>query len=269
MIYRTKDDIHDWEGNPVFPPRQVNEPLVIDLGPEHREWIQHIHDFYRPPYDGRRVGEARRRAAGWRCAQALQWAAFKPAGGAGLSCQASRALRLGFEQRLIEVRDGRSAALSAWPRSTSRSIVLYRRIVKEVDRQKRDADVEDIEDFVEGRADWVTSQSLEQLLLEGAHLVRNAGDGKWEIITEKLLKPAGDEKIVLFAQPIETVTSLAGFLERTTGRKSALIVGGQSDAERKREVSAFWDPDGPQISDLFAGRRRGAQYAGRATVDSS
>src|SRR5215475_665370 len=60
VIYRTKDDIQDWEGNPVFPPRQVNEPLVIDLGPEHMEWIQHIHDFYRPPYDERRLGEAKR-----------------------------------------------------------------------------------------------------------------------------------------------------------------------------------------------------------------
>src|SRR5262245_8830515 len=49
VIYRTKDDIHDWDGNPVFPPRQVNEPLVIDLGAGHKDWIQQIHDFYRPP----------------------------------------------------------------------------------------------------------------------------------------------------------------------------------------------------------------------------
>jgi hypothetical protein len=113
--------------------------------------------------------------------------------------------------------------------------------------------------------DRAMGQGLEQLLLEGVHLARNGGAEKWEIITEKLLKPAGDEKIVLFAQPIETVTSLAAFLERTTGRKSALIVGGQSDAERKREVSAFWDPDGPQylISSRAGGEGINMQVARR------
>jgi len=141
---------------------------------------------------------------------------------------------------------------------------LFRRIVKEVDRQKMDADIEDIEDFIEV-ADRVARRGLEQLLLEGVRLAEKAGAEKWEIITEELLKPAGDEKIVLFAQPIETVTSLAGFLERTTGRKAALIVGGQSDAERIREVASFWDPNGPQylISSRAGGEGFNMQVARR------
>jgi superfamily II DNA or RNA helicase len=263
VIYRTKDDIHDWDGNPVFPPRQVNEPLVIDLGVGHRDWIQQIHDFYRPPYDGRRHAEARRRAAGWRCAQALQWAASSPQ--AGLGYLVRQAIRSGWDLS----NDSLKSALSAMrpyrlgPADEPLDS-LFRRIVKEVDRQKSDADIEDMEDFIEV-ADRVARQGLEQLLLEGVRLAEKAGAEKWEIITAKLLKPAGNEKIVLFAQPIETVTSLAGFLERTTGMKSALIVGGQSDAERKREVASFWDPNGPQylISSRAGGEGFNMQIARR------
>jgi superfamily II DNA or RNA helicase len=265
VIYRTKDDIQDWEGNPVFPPRQVNEPLVIDLGPEHREWIQRIHDFYRPPHDAYRLGDARRRAAGWRCAQAMQWAASSPL--AGLGYLVRQAVRSGWDLSKDSLRPA-MAALRPYRLGSAKEPldILFQRIVKEVDRQKSDADIEDIEDFVEGKdRDWLTSQGLEELLLEGVDLVKNAGDEKWEIITEKLLKQAGAEKVVLFAQPIETVSSLAGFLERTTGREPALIIGGQSDAERKHEVDDFWDPDGPQylISSRAGGEGLNMQVARR------
>lgn len=265
VIYRTKDDIQDWEGNPVFPPRQVNEPLVIDLGPEHREWIQHIHDFYRPPNDAYRLGDARRRAAGWRCAQAMQWAASSPL--AGLGYLVRQAVRSGWDLSNESLKSALATLRPYRLGPTDEPLDnLFQRIVKEVDRQQRDADIEDIEDFVEGQdRDWLSSQGLEELLLEGVDLVRNAGDEKWEIITEKLLKPAGDEKVVLFAQPIETVTSLAGFLERTTGTRAALVIGGQSDAERKREVDAFWNSDGPQylISSRAGGEGLNMQVARR------
>ena len=82
VIYRTKEDIRDWRGNPVFPPRQVNPPIVLDLGDEYRSWLEHIHHFYKPPA-GSSLGLARQRAAGWRCAQALQWAASCPQAGVG------------------------------------------------------------------------------------------------------------------------------------------------------------------------------------------
>src|SRR5262249_27011998 len=191
--------------------------------------------FYRPPH-AFRLGDARRRAAGWRCAQAMQWAASSPL--AGLGYLVRQAVRSGWDLSKDSLRSAMAALRPYRLGPTNEPLdILFQRIVKEVDRQKRDADIEDIEDFVEGQdRDWLTSQGLEELLLEGVDLVKNAGDEKWEIITEKLLKPAGDEKVVLFAQPIETVTSLAGFLERATGREPALIIGGQSDAERKHEV---------------------------------
>src|SRR5262249_27755926 len=132
VIYRTKDDIQDWEGNPVFPPRQVNEPLVIDLGPEHREWIQNIHDFYRPPHMFR-LGDARRRAAGWRCAQAMQWAASSPL--AGLGYLVRQAVRSGWDLSKDSLRSAMAALRPYRLGSANEPLdILFQRIVKEVDR---------------------------------------------------------------------------------------------------------------------------------------
>src|SRR5262245_12396464 len=42
VIYRTKDDVKDWDGNPVFPSRQVNPPILFDAGPLYRRWLRAI-----------------------------------------------------------------------------------------------------------------------------------------------------------------------------------------------------------------------------------
>ena len=51
----------------------------------------------------------------------------------------------------------------------------------------------------------------------------------------------------MFAQPIETVTAFAHYLERTYGVRPAVIVGGQSDQARQEEIDRFWRPNGPQF----------------------
>src|ERR1700742_4394500 len=78
-------------------------------------------------------------------------------------------------------------------------------------------------------------------------IVREAADQKWDLSYNKLLASAGTEKVVLFAQPIETVTALSRYLERKTKHRPALIIGGQSDQERQAEVDSFRKPDGPQF----------------------
>jgi superfamily II DNA or RNA helicase len=265
VIYRTKDDIEDWNGNPVFPQRQVNDPLMVDLGPAHQQWIENIHDFYKPPRDNYLVGDAQRRAAGWRCAQAMQWAASSPQAGLGyLVRQAMRANWNLSSPILYEA----LAALRPYRLGPEDEPVekLFERITKEVNRQQREADVEDIEEFADdGSRDWLSERGLENLLKEGIELVRQAGDEKWEIIRRELLDHAELEKIVLFAQPIETVSALARYLERLTGRKPAVIIGGQSDAERTKEVEAFQRQDGPQylVSSRAGGEGINLQVARR------
>lgn len=264
VIYRTKDDIKDWDGNPVFPNRIVNEPLRIDLGDAHREWMRNIHDFYRPPYDWR-VGQARRRAAGWRCAQAMQWAASSP--NAGLGYLTRQAIRAGWQSTNPALREALSCLRPYRLGASNEDIdVLYRRITQEIAKQQRDEDVSDIEDYVPGDPRDSESQlGLELLITQGIDLVRNSGDEKWQIIEKSLLDHSGGEKIVLFAQPIETVTALARFLERQSGVRPSIIIGGQDDAKRGQEIEAFKRLNGPQylVSSRAGGEGINLQVARR------
>jgi hypothetical protein len=133
-------------------------------------------------------------------------------------------------------------------------------------RQQRDADVDDIEDYIPGDPrDAESQQGLEQLIAQGIDLVRNAGDDKWQIVKDELLDAAGDEKIVLFAQPIETVSSLARFLERQHGIRPSIIIGGQDDSRRLQEVEAFRRLTGPQylVSSRAGGEGINLQVARR------
>lgn len=264
VIYRTKDDIRDWEDNPVFPPRQVNPPTLVDLGPKHRNWIRNIHDYYSPSAHADGVGESRRRAAGWRCAQALQWAASSPQ--AGLGYLSRQAIRAGWassdptlRKALSELRPYRLGPIDE-PVDQ-----LFDRMKKEVERQKRDADLDDVEEYGDSEEAAVERMGLQALLEEGIEIVRTSGDEKWKLIERELLRPAGDEKVVLFAQPIETVTSLARFLEVRMGRRPALIMGGQTDEERRKEVESFWRADGPQylVSSRAGGEGINLQVARR------
>ena len=88
---------------------------------------------------------------------------------------------------------------------------------------------------------------LEELIDLGLSVLKDEGDSKWNLIRDRVLIPAGDERVVLFAQPIETVTAFAHYLERTYGVRPAVIIGGQSDQARQEEIDRFWRPNGPQF----------------------
>lgn len=124
---------------------------------------------------------------------------------------------------------------------------LFARIIKEVGRQHDDGDVDDIEDDSEAEGLRTSLDSLECLLEDGIEILNESANDKWRVVSEELLSVAGDEKVVLFAQPIETVTALADYLDQKSGRRPALIIGGQSDSERQAEVDAFRRPEGPQF----------------------
>lgn len=244
VIYRTKDDVQDWYGNPLFPRRQVNEPVVVDLGPKHQAWITNIHNYFKPPRDIGSLGQARQRAAGWRCMQALQWAASSPH--AGLGYLVRQAVRAGWTLDDAALSDAIAALRPYRLGSPEEPVpVLFMRIQKEVARQQAEGDLEDIEENSDDTLQ--EAAELRALLAEGTHLVRTAGDDKWEGVKERLLNAAGDEKVVLFAQPVETVTALARYLHRMTGKAPAIILGGQSDAERTTQVESFRSPNGPQF----------------------
>lgn len=262
VIYRTKEDVRDWEGNPLFPRRQVNPPIVVNLDPEHRTWLDAIHHFFRPPLIP--GSEAIRRAAGWKCAQALQWAASSP--NAGLGYLVRQALRAGWtlkqsplSQAIAALRPYRSGALDEPVES------LFQRLVAEVRQQAADNDVDDIEESLTELSADVDHEALAALIGQGIELVRSPRQLKWERLWRDVLQPAKGEKIVLFAQPIETVMALATWLFNKTGQRPSIIMGGQTDAERDQQVARFKEQGGPQflISSRAGGEGINLQFSRR------
>ena len=265
VIYRTKEDVRDWNDKPLFPGRQVNSPIVIDLGSQHEAWRSAIHEFFEPGRNDDAGKSAQRRAAGWRAGQALQWATSSVQAGLGyLIRQAIRAKCTvaslsGLEEALAAIRPYRLGPVDE-PVDQ-----LLSRITREVSRQIDDADVEDIEE-IDQEGKWRPNlDQLSDLLRTGVHILTAAGDSKWEFLFDRVLAPAGDEKLVLFAQPIETVTTVARYLERRTGQQPALIIGGQTEAERTAQIERFWDPKGPRylVSSRAGGEGLNLQVARR------
>jgi superfamily II DNA or RNA helicase len=229
IIYRIKDDVRDWEGQPLFPIRRVSAPDLIDVGREYQEWFAAAYALLTPA--------ASTRTGAWRRAQALQWCASSPH--AGLAYLVRLALRLGYSfGSLPALRD---AVLALRPyRGASRTEnadALCARLAASLD-------VSDEED-----ADTVSSKAaLADALEVGAALVRDdAVAPKINALLEKLAA-APDEKLVVFAQPVETVFLLNERLRAALGEEaSTLIVGGQTDDERKAAIDRFWDPRGARV----------------------
>ncbi len=247
VIYRTKDDVRDWNAAPLFPRRQVNDPILFEPSQSYRAWIQHIYEFYHPSVSAA-SRDAQRRAAGWRCAQALQWAASSPQ--AGLGYLVRQALRAGWRLDTANLRDALSA-LRPYRGGTVDEPVqeLYQRMLQEIGQQTESDEVEDLEDYDEADGPLGTSavRDLKVLLGEGLAVLREAGDGKWDLLKARVLDLAAPEKVVLFAQPIETVTALAAYLQRAYGDTPALIIGGQSDEQRQAQIDLFCRADAPRF----------------------
>jgi superfamily II DNA or RNA helicase len=255
VIFRTKEDVKDWDGNPLFPRRQVNPPKLVELGPKHAAWLEDIHSYFHPVSSF--GSENVRRAAGWKCAQALQWAASSTH--AGLGYLVRQALRAGWT---IEEAPLREAIASLRPyRTGSREEPVesvYQRLLAEIRRQEDAEDVEDIEDMDDLDAAEMDRAVLARLLKQGIALVSDSVQPKWETLWRDILEPAGVEKVVLFAQPIETVMALASWLEDKTGERPAIIIGGQTEPEREKLVSSFRRSNGPQF--LISSRAGGEGF---------
>ena len=265
VIYRTKEDVEDWDGLPLFPGRRVHPPLVLDLGPEHQRWLGDIHELFEPGSGSAADKSAQRRAAGWRAGQALQWATSSVQ--AGLGYLVRQAIRARCKLDALPGLREAIAAMRPYRLGPADEPVdkLFARIAHEVDQQLEDADIEDIEEMEDDGRWRPDLDLLARLLRDGVRILRASGDAKWEFVFERALAPAGDEKVVLFAQPIETVTAVAAWLQRRTGQAPALILGGQSEETRAEQIARFWDPHGPRflVSSRAGGEGLNLQIARR------
>ena len=243
VIFRTKDRVKDWFGNPLFPPRDVREPLVIDLGENYKNWYSSVANLY----NSNGLKGVRLRAAGWAKGQALQWAASSVQAGLGfLTRLAMRRLDWDLENEVLK-----QAISSLRPyRGGSKNEpleTLYQRLCKQIGKGLQSSSLQDDEEEVE-EYDWIPDPILlEQLILDGIELIRDKSSmAKWEAVFE-LIDQLDGEKVVLFAQPVETVTVVAAELEKRYGCKPALIIGNQDNGERASQVESFQSKNGPRF----------------------
>lgn len=251
VIYRTKESVRDWDGRPLFPRRDVRPPLIVDLGVDHRAWLEQIYRIFetRSGDDGS-LGQARRRALNWRCGQALQWATSSVE--AGLGFLVRQAIRAGWNLDTAPLRDAVTCLRPYRRGAPDESLEsLFERIAREVGRQSTDGDIEDIEedpDEIDTLAVWRPDRVLlATAIADGVRLLATSRDARWDELRTQILDGVQGEKVVLFAQPIETVTALCNYLTRIDGRPPAMIVGGQKHEERAAQVEAFWREDGPRF----------------------
>lgn len=260
VIYRTKEDVRDWHGRPLFPKRQVNEPIVIELGQAYQLWLENVFNYFKPE----QVYDKQGRAGGWRCAQALQWAASSPQAGVGYLIR--QALRAGWNLEETVLKEALSLIRPYRNGADDEPIQhLYDRMHDEVVVQDQDDTIEDIEEDSQNGKFVHDRKALRELLEQGIQILRKAPYGKWQVLKNKILDLTGDDKIVLFAQPIETVKALEQFILQKERVKPAIIIGGQSDDERDAEIKRFWKKDGPRflISSRAGGEGINLQIARR------
>lgn len=243
VIYRTKDDIRDWEGHPLFPRRKIKQPIVVDLGDDYEHWLEEIREFYTSTSVS--SGKAKARAAGWRCAQALQWASSSVH--AGLGYLSRQAIRIGWNLSEGSLRRALES-LRPYRMGTSDEQVesIFRCMTKEIAfPPEMNEDLEEWEDDTR----WIPDVAkLKKLLERGVELIKSdVTSQKWRAVLERTLAGDGDGKVVIFAQPIETVTAFTEFLYRERKQRPALVIGGQSDEDRNNQIKAFREPTGPQF----------------------
>jgi superfamily II DNA or RNA helicase len=242
VIFRTKEDVRDWNGRPLFPKRDVRPPTVVTLGPEYQAWYNAIARLY----DDVGGSVARRRASGWAKGQALQWAASSVEAGTGFLVRLA-IRRLGWDLANSAVRQALESLRPYKGGSADEPIAaLFDRVREQIRRQQSDDDDDDMEELDE--EPWRPNASdLEAVLRQGVSLLQSpAASGKWRAL-RAILDEAPNEKVVLFAQPVETVGALRRFLELEYGEEPAVIIGGQSDDERDAQIAAFRRANGPRI----------------------
>lgn len=243
VIFRTKDRVRDWRGAPLFPARNVRPPVVVQLGEQYEKWYERVALLY----EVTGLNGVRLRAAGWAKGQALQWAASSVQAGVGFL------VRLGIRRLAWSLEnDSLLSALSVLRPYRGGSPneplpMLFDRIKKQIGNHVLPEEGEADEEEWEEQPWRPDPELLAELLQEGISLIRSgAAQVKWETLCE-MIDSAGDEKIVLFAQPVETVTVVAEYLAARYGVQPALIIGNQSDEDRTMQVARFQSEDGPRF----------------------
>ena len=244
VIFRTKDRVRDWRNQPLFPSRDVRPPRIVQLGPEYAAWYEQVASLY----DNPGASGARARASGWAKGQALQWVASSVQAGLGFL------VRLAIRRlHWSPTNSALSNAISALRpyrggRADEPVNALYERLKKQVGAQLASEDILGDDEILDEDEAWKPDAGLlASLLARGVSLLGSpAASANWDALLP-LIHEAGSEKIVFFAQPVETVSVVARFLENKFGEAPCIIIGDQSEEDRRAQVAAFQSDAGPRF----------------------
>ena len=245
VIYRTKEEVRDWEDLPVFPQRKVRLPSYADNPSEYNTLLSDIAAFFDWVQNNDRLDSSKKRALGFVKSHALQYAASSPK--AGFAFLLRRYLRH-FDD------DTNERTLQEWVSL----LIPYRQwsarqkpeqLLEELRKSVREDDSsygEEEEDLGDSVGPSGTSEirqeekrRLSQLLRKYASLmVSPKAKAKFDVLTQ-LLKE--DEPFVVFAQSVDTVFEVKRHVEQL-GIQCCVIVGGQDPSERRKAIDDFTNP---------------------------
>lgn len=227
VVYRTKEDVRDWDNQPLFSKRKVNEPTFVQLGEDYHAWMKSIEAVFLNAEAG---------PAAWRKAQALQWAASSPK--AGLAYLTRLSLRSGFDFDRHPILGEAASALRPYRGLPADAPVQAVRGFLEKQVGKPRADEDEDEDLSADSP--VDPERLVEALRGGLLLVRS---GAMQTKLTPLLKWVIDEapaKFVVFASPIETVDEVRLGLEQLLGEGAVVtITGAMKPYDRLAQMQAF------------------------------
>ena len=238
VIYRTKDDVVDWDGNPVFPNRDVREPQLAQTPPEYLELLHEIGAFF--DWLASNGGTAARQGLGFAKSNALQYASSSPK--AGFAFLLRRFLRYCDDGTTPDNRlhEWTEALIPYRDYATSKPQSLLAALRKTVDRIS-ETESEEVGPEVPTSVRGEERKRLVRLLQRYTGFLSSPeATSKFDVLV-KLLDEV-DEPFVVFAMSVDTVYEVKRFLEKR-GIDCFLIVGGQGPSERRKAISGFTGAD--------------------------
>ena len=243
VIYRTKEEIRDWENRPVFPERDVRAPSYASIPSEYNDLLREIANYFNNlmafqlfSHGLGNEGGNQGRALGFVKSHALQFAASSPK--AGFTFLLRRLLRL-FDNETAEKTLLKWVSLLIPYRHWSET-QKPQRLLEELRRSVRDTEDEEVVGEFGGSTAKPHEHErvqLSKLLNKYALLLsKPEANAKFDVLME--LIDSADEPFVVFAQSVDTVYEVKRHVEKN-GIPCCLIVGGQNPNDRRKIIHEF------------------------------
>lgn len=239
VIYRTKEEVLDWDDRPVFPMRKVRDPSYAEIPPEYNSLLDDIAKYF--DWLQENDGGSQGRALGFVKSHALQYAASSPkAGFAFLLRRLLRHFDNGTAENTLLEWVGLLIPYRHWPEKQK-----PKKLLEELRKSVRKAATEDEDDDVGSSVGPAASNKareeertkLVRLLKRYALLLSTPeANAKFEVLKQLLL--SADEPFVVFAQSVDTVYEVKRYVEQNK-IQCCLIVGGQDPRERRKLIDKF------------------------------